>query len=148
METLLNALYRFARNLATDCEVENCRKAAQRLAKAVKRLEGRTNMGTFTRVWVFFNEEGFKLEKRTEILDALKEVTGGQPHFMTKYGGFYWEDLNFDKPVDTSELLRVYLKYKPYFKAFSAKIFFVDKGQENIELDKEKGTEEISLWLR
>jgi len=37
-KALLQALYRFARNFATDCENPNCRKAAERLASAIRKL--------------------------------------------------------------------------------------------------------------
>jgi len=38
MEELLRALYRFARNIESDCRIENCQKAAQRLASTVQKL--------------------------------------------------------------------------------------------------------------
>jgi len=37
-KVLLNALYRFACNIASDCDIKNCQKAARRLAGTVKRL--------------------------------------------------------------------------------------------------------------
>jgi len=141
MEELLKALYRFARNIESDCKIENCRKAAQRLASKVKELL-EEEPGTFTRLWIFLNERGKR--QKDEILNAFSQRLGFQPSFSKCYEGWYWEELSFKRKLRCAEVLPLYLEYKPCFSEFSLKIHHLDKGDELIEWNGEK--ERIVLW--